>query len=124
LPFTVAEALYFGRLDATSYSAGNRASPALLELAQRVEYAIDPDAPRDEQYKGWIEVELDDGTVLEAVHLHGREDHMSDEAMFDKIEACLDGTPAQGRAAALRDAVMALEGGGNVSRLMAVSAGE
>jgi 2-methylcitrate dehydratase PrpD len=124
LPFTVAEALYFGRLDAGSYAAANRADPALLALAQRIDYAIDDTAPQDEQYKGWIEVELDDGTVLEAVHWHGREDHMTDAAVFAKLDACLAGTPAEGKAAALRDAVLALAEDGSLARVLAVSAGD
>lgn len=123
LPFTVAEALYFGRLDASSYTPENRANPALLDLAQRTDYVIDPTAPSDEEYKGWIRVELADGSVAEAIHLHGKDDHMSDAAVFDKFRHCLAGTPAERHAAPLRDAILALESGGTVQRIMQLSAG-
>ena len=124
LPFTVAEALFFGRLDAGSYTEDNRANPALLALAGKIDYEIDPAAPRDEQYKGWISVETADGTTHEAIHLHGKDDHMSDAAVFAKFHACLAGTPAQERAEALRDAVLALADGGTVGQVMARAAGD
>ncbi|WP_187830194.1 MmgE/PrpD family protein [Siccirubricoccus phaeus] len=123
LPFTVAETLFFGRLEASAYSAENRANPALLALAQKVEYVIDPDAPRDERYKGWIEVELDDGTRLESIHFHGRDDHMRDDQLMAKLHSCLRGTPAEGKAEALRSAVTALAQGGEVAAIFTAAAG-
>lgn len=123
LPFTMAETLFLGRMDATSYSPENRADPGILALAQRVDYVIDPDAPRAEEYKGWITVETHDGASHEAVHFHGKDDHMSDAAIFTKFEQCLTGTPAAGQAGALRDAVLALAEQGGVPRVMALAAG-
>jgi 2-methylcitrate dehydratase PrpD len=123
LPFTVAEALFFGRLEADAYSADNRSNPELLALAQKVETVIDPDAPRDERYKGWVAVELDDGKLVESVHFHGRDDHMNDDQILAKLRACLRGTPAEGRAEALRTAVEALAHGGPIASIFRTAAG-
>ncbi len=118
LPFTVAEALSLGRLDATSYSEANRSDPAILALADRVDYAIDPDAPRDERYKGWITVETMDGRTLEAVRMHGRDDHMTEAEVLAKLHACLAGRGLEDRTAALHEAVQGLDAGVPVARLM------
>jgi 2-methylcitrate dehydratase PrpD len=123
LPFTVAETLYFGRLDAGAYATENRTNPGLLALAQKVDYVIDPDAPHDEEYKGWVTVELSDGSRAESIHLHGKRDHMSDAAVFSKFRACLAGTPAEAQAEVLRDAVLDLAGHGTVGRIMALASG-
>ena len=123
LPFTVAEVLYFGRLDASGYTPENRANPKLLDLAQRVDYVIDPTAPSDEEYKGWIRVETEDGAIAEAIHLHGKDDHMSDAAVFEKFRGCLVGTPAEHRAEQLRDAILDLDRTGTVQQIMRLSTG-
>ncbi len=123
LPFTMAETLFTGRLDAGAYTPESRAHPDILALAQRVDYVIDPDAPRAEEYKGWITVETTDGASHDSIHFHGRNDHMSDAAIFAKFRQCLEGTPAAPHAEALRDAVLGLEAPGGVQRVMALSAG-
>jgi len=62
-----------GRLDGHAYAPESLANPAIRDLARRVRYAIDPDAPGTERYKGWVIVEMKDGRRLESVqeHNHG-----------------------------------------------------
>jgi 2-methylcitrate dehydratase PrpD len=123
LPYTVAETLFLGRMDASSYTPESRVDPDVLALTQRVDYEIDPAAPKAEEYKGWITVETNDGVTHEAIHLHGKDDHMSDAAIFEKFRQCLDGTPAARQAAPLRDNVLALGERGTVQAVMTLAAG-
>jgi 2-methylcitrate dehydratase PrpD len=123
LPYTVAETLFLGRMDASSYTPVSRVNPDILALAQCVDYAIDPAAPKAEEYKGWITVETNDGVTHEAIHLHGKDDHMSDAAILEKFRLCLDGTPAAHHAEPLRDSVLALSERGTVQAIMALAAG-
>lgn len=123
LPYTVAETLFVGRMDAGSYTPENRISPEILALTQRVDYVIDPDVPKAEEYKGWITIETDDGKTHEAIHFHGKNDHMSDAAIFEKFRQCLDGTPAARHAEPLRDSILELTGRGTVSAVMALAGG-
>ena len=73
LQWSVAEALSLGRLDGHAYAPESLANPAIRDLARRVRYTIDPDAPGTERYKGWVIVEMKDGRRLEWVqeHNHG-----------------------------------------------------
>jgi 2-methylcitrate dehydratase PrpD len=123
LPYTVAETLSLGRMDASSYTPESRVDPDILALTQRVDYVIDPTAPKAEEYKGWITVETNDGATHEAIHFHGKDDHMSDAAIFEKFRHCLEGTPAARKAEPLRDAILALAGRGTVPKVMALAAG-
>jgi 2-methylcitrate dehydratase PrpD len=70
LQYTVAEALYTGRLGKTAYSAENRRDPAILALAQRVRYYIDPDFPGPGRFKGAVQITLHDGRVISETQEH------------------------------------------------------
>jgi 2-methylcitrate dehydratase PrpD len=72
LQYSVAEALYCGRLDGRSYGAESLGNPAILELAKKVGYRLDKDAPGREQFKGWVIVETHDGRRLERIEQHNR----------------------------------------------------
>src|SRR5437764_7415356 len=45
LPYSVAEALYFGELGKKAYRADSLRNPAILDLARKVHYYVDPDYP-------------------------------------------------------------------------------
>lgn len=120
LPYTIAETLFYGRLDASGYRPENLQSAELLDLVDRVGYEIDATAPTGSAYKGWIRVHMRDGRVLDAqkhdeTHA-GR--HMSDEAFGEKIRGCLTIGGLGGREAAITDAVSRLQGARTVAELM------
>lgn len=67
LPFTLAEAFLYGKVDADSFSAERLADPRLLAFAERVEYRVDETAPGRDQWRGWVIAELHDGSRREHV---------------------------------------------------------
>ena len=120
LPYTIAETLLFGKLDASSYRPENILSPELLDLVDRVGYEVDPAPPAGSAYKGWIRVHTRDGRVLDqqkhdASHA-GR--HMSDEAFQEKIRGCLAIGGLGGRETLIAQAVAELRDARSVAELM------
>jgi 2-methylcitrate dehydratase PrpD len=72
LQYSLAEALYHGRLGVDGYSAASLRNPDILALARKITYRIDPDAPGRDEYKGWVIVHLKDGRILEHIEPHNR----------------------------------------------------
>ncbi len=66
LPFTVAAALLEGRVGVSTFDAERRGDPALLALAARVRYTVDPDSPFPRSFPGRVRVRLVDGRMVEA----------------------------------------------------------
>jgi len=72
LQYTLAEALYTGRIDVRSYSKENLRNPDILALAAKIVCEVDPNAPGREQFKGWVIVETKDGRRLEEIEEYNR----------------------------------------------------
>ena len=72
LQYSLAEALYHERLDGRGYAPDSLQNPAILALAEKIDYRIDADAPGHEQFKGWVIVETQDGRTLERVEMFNR----------------------------------------------------
>jgi 2-methylcitrate dehydratase PrpD len=72
LQFTLAEALARGQLGRTAYSDQARRDPAILALARRVSYHVDPSFPPPGRFKGAVRVTLTDGRVFEEVEEYNR----------------------------------------------------
>jgi 2-methylcitrate dehydratase PrpD len=70
LQYTIAEALHAGRLGRTAYAPGSLRDPAILALARRVRYYIDPDFPPPGRFKGAVRITLHDGRVIEETQEH------------------------------------------------------
>jgi 2-methylcitrate dehydratase PrpD len=70
LQYTIAEALHEGRLGKSAYSAGNLRNPAILALAERVRYYIDPGFPGPGRFKGAVRITLHDGRLIEEIQEH------------------------------------------------------
>ena len=106
LQYSLAEALYHGRLDGRGYALESLHNPAILDLAQKIDYRLDADAPGHEQFKGWVIVETNDGRILERIEMFNRgssslpmsaddiKDKFRDNASFmlkrDRIEKVVD----------------------------------
>jgi 2-methylcitrate dehydratase PrpD len=72
LQYTLAEALYCGRLGRDAYEDRNRLNPEILALANVVEYSVDPAFPGPGRFKGAVRVTLKDGRVLTEVEEYNR----------------------------------------------------
>jgi len=112
LQYSLAEALHTGRLDAGSYSAACLADPAILALADRIDYVIDDTAPDSRAYKGWVIVDTRDGRRLEQIVPHTRgsaENPMSPADVQAKFRANASLRLPGHRVEAIIDAVDRLE---------------
>jgi 2-methylcitrate dehydratase PrpD len=72
LPFSVAAALLDGRVTLDTYAPERLADRRVLDLAARVEHAVDPASTFPHGFPGWVRVRLRDGRVLEAREPDGR----------------------------------------------------
>jgi len=72
LPYSLAEALYHGRLGVDGYSEASLRNPEILALARKVSWTVDAGAPGRDQFKGWVIVHLKDGRRLERIEPHNR----------------------------------------------------
>ena len=72
LQYTLAEALYCGRLGRDAYEDRNRLNPEILALARVVDYYVDPQFPGPGRFKGAVRVTLKDGRVLTEVEEYNR----------------------------------------------------
>ena len=105
LQYTVAEALYAGRLGRSAYSEESRASPAILALARRVTYVVDPTFPGPGRFKGAVRITMRDGRVIAETQEHNLgsvENPMSAEqlrAKFDENAAGILSDPQRDRLA-------------------------
>jgi len=107
VPFGVAVGLLDRAAGLGQFTQARIADPAVLELAARVRYEIDPNDEYPRNYTGTVIVTLDDGTVVEArqPHLRGgvREPLQTAEIMA-KFEAnCRYGGWPDDRTAALAE---------------------
>jgi 2-methylcitrate dehydratase PrpD len=72
LQYTLAEALYCGRLGRDAYEDRNRLNPEILALARTVDYYVDPEFPGPGRFKGAVKVTLKDGRVLTEIEEFNR----------------------------------------------------
>ena len=89
LQYTMAETLYAGSLGKTAYSDAMRLNPEVLELARKVEYAVDAAFPGPGRFKGAVRVTLKDGRVLEEIEEYNRgsaENPMSEAELRAKFD--------------------------------------
>jgi 2-methylcitrate dehydratase PrpD len=89
LQYTMAETLYAGSLGKTAYSDAMRLNPEVLELARKVEYAVDEAFPGPGRFKGAVRVTLKDGRVLEEIEEYNRgsaENPMSEAELRAKFD--------------------------------------
>jgi 2-methylcitrate dehydratase PrpD len=65
--YTLAAALYFGRLGVEAFTTEAVRNRDILALARRVFCEVDPTAPDPSRFKGWVIVETKSGKKLERV---------------------------------------------------------
>jgi 2-methylcitrate dehydratase PrpD len=121
LQYTLAEALALGRVDKNSYRPESLADPAILGLADRVEYEVDPGFPGPERFKAVVRIEMKDGSSYQAVEEHNRGSAANPMATADivaKFEANAEDVLDAAARRALVDAVMMLPRAKDASRLV------
>ena len=72
LQYSLAEALYYGRLGVDGYSEASLHNPQILALARKISCVVDNDAPGRSQYKGWVIAHTRDGRKIERIEPHNR----------------------------------------------------
>jgi 2-methylcitrate dehydratase PrpD len=121
LQYSLAEAMMRGRLDALSYRPEALRDPAILELADKIEYTVDVGAPTSRQFKGWVVVHTRDGRVLERIEPFNRgspENPIAKEDVVHKFEGNATLALPDARVADLLAIVMDLENQGSLAPLM------
>jgi 2-methylcitrate dehydratase PrpD len=120
IPFVVASGLLKGKVGLAELEPTELVNPAVLALADRVEYRLDPDTGFPKYYSGEVIVELDDGTEFRhREHINrGAADRPITEAeitakFFDN--ACM--ALPRDRAERICEAVLDLDGFSDVARL-------
>ncbi len=112
IPYTVATALLTGTftLDALDPAALN--DPAVLDLATRVDYAIDPDSDYPKHFTGEVIVETRDGRVLrhrEGINRGAADRPLTNADIDAKFFENAARTVSAGHAATVRTAVLGMD---------------
>ena len=72
MQYTLAEALVKGRIGRDAYQESSLRDPAILRLADLVEYKIDPAYPGPEQFKAEVTITMADGQKFYELEEHNR----------------------------------------------------
>ena len=113
LQYTLAEALALGRLGRRSYAEASLRDPAILALADRIDYVVDESLPGPNQFKGVVRIDLRDGSSLEEVEEHNRgsaANPMTDAEVIGKFRENAAGVLDEDVVLRIVDAVLNLEG--------------
>ena len=70
LQYTLAEAMFRGRLGKSAYSEESLRHPGILALARRIRYHVDLTFPGPGRFKGAVRITLADGRVIDEVQEH------------------------------------------------------
>jgi len=90
VPYCIAVGLIDGAAGLSQFTDEKIRDDAILRLAAKVRYEVDPNDPYPDNYVGAITVRLQDGTELDAVQpclRGGRRDPMSDAELETKFRA-------------------------------------
>jgi 2-methylcitrate dehydratase PrpD len=127
LQYTLAEAMYAGRLGKDAYQSRSLQNPEILRLADSVVYNVDPAFPGPERFKGQVKVTLHNGAVYEAIEEHNRgsaENPMSTADLVAKFEENTDGVLAPAQARELVAAIFGSEDSRDANALVKMSIGD
>jgi len=120
LPYVLAEALHFGKVDFRSFNTKNIKNADILHLAHKITYVVDPDAPGSWQYKGWVVVETTDGKSLERIEGYNRGSADNPMSVTDLAAKFQDNCALclPNKVDAIIDAVIALDQLANIKELV------
>lgn len=112
LPYSIAVMLVRGRAGLEEFSDQAIADPAVLALAKKVRYELDPTIDYPRHFSGHVKVRMNDGAVLEENQPHPRggfEDPLPPQEIAAKFRANAGLALSAGRADGIVDAVNRLE---------------
>jgi len=90
LPFSLAVMLVRGRAGLEEFSDAAIQDPAILNLAKKVRYEVDPTIEYPRHFSGHVKIRLEDGTILEENQPHPRggfESPLPPEEIEEKFRA-------------------------------------
>jgi 2-methylcitrate dehydratase PrpD len=120
----VAAALLDGHVGVGTFSAARLSDPALLALAGRVRYAVDPHSPFPRTFPGHVRIRLTNGQWLEArvpANRGGPDAPLPVEEIVDKFRDNAGRALEESRARELEKAALGLEGLDDVRTVMALA---
>jgi len=123
LPFSVAAALIDGHVGVGTFTAARLADSALLGLAARVSYSVDPQAPFPRTFPGHVIVRLHDGRTFEAHEASNRggpDAPLPVAAIVEKFRDNASRALSEGQIRALEKSALGLEGLDDVGALMSL----
>jgi 2-methylcitrate dehydratase PrpD len=112
LPYSIAVMLVHGKAGLAEFTDEAIQDHAVLNLAAKVRYVLDPSIDYPRHFSGHVKIVLDDGTLLEENQPHprgGYEDPLPPDAIEDKFRANARLALPQDRTEKLITAVRALE---------------
>ncbi len=124
LQYTLAEALVTGRLGKDAYRPERFTDPAVLELARRVRYSVDPSYPGPGRFKGEATITLKNGQTFHHLEEYNRgsaENPMSYDDLRAKFEENASGFLSPDQRGRLADRIRVLETLDDASELMTLA---
>jgi 2-methylcitrate dehydratase PrpD len=112
LQYSLAEALALGSLGKNAYRAESLRDPAILALARRVNFYVDPDYPGPGRFKGEVTITLKDGRSFHELEEYNRgsvENPMTYEEIRAKFDENASGFLDAGRRDRLAEQIGRLE---------------
>jgi 2-methylcitrate dehydratase PrpD len=112
LPYSIAVMLVRGRAGLGEFTDEAIHDPAVLKLAAKVRYVVDPSIDYPRHFSGHVKIFLDGGTLLEENQPHprgGYEDPLPPEEIAEKFRANAGLALSADRVAAILDSVRRLE---------------
>lgn len=123
LPYGMAACLTRKRFGLQEIDAPAYTDPALLDLACKVHYQIDPDAPWPKKRSGEVIVTLKNGTKLRERSEIDPDDPATDQAIIDKYLVNADMSINHGRAQDIKELILAIEEQPSAQRIAQALAG-
>jgi 2-methylcitrate dehydratase PrpD len=112
LQYTLAEAMFHGRLGRTAYAPESLTHPDILSLARRVHYRPDSSFEGHAHFKGAVEITLNDGRAFRAIEEFNRgsaQNPMSAEELRSKFDENASGWLGPRARTELYDTIMRLD---------------
>jgi 2-methylcitrate dehydratase PrpD len=112
LPYSIAVMLVHGKAGLAEFTDAAIEDPAVLNLAAKVRYILDPSIDYPRHFSGHVKIFLDDGTLLEENQPHprgGYEDPLPPEEIAEKFRANAGLALTANRVDAVLDSVRRLE---------------
>lgn len=125
IPFLVAAALVRRRMTLAELEPDTLADPAILGLADKVSYAVDPDSPFPRAYSGEVVVTLDDGRTVrhrEQVNRGAADRPLSNPDIIAKYRDNAATAVGADRSARIEAAILALDEAADAAAALAVVA--